>query len=545
MDKIIKSKLFLILILASLLRLLFLAKVPPALNWDEVSMGYSAYSLSLTGADEWGNKMPLFFRSYGEWKSPVYIYLLVPFIKIFGLNAWGVRLPAAIAGILAVYLTYLIGKRLYGEHVGLWSAFFLAVSPWHLMLSRPGFEAGVALAAILAGIYFFLQSIKYVEGKQLKFYILYTIFYILFFGLAPYTYNSAKVVVPLLVVILLYLKRSEIGFKRILLILTALFVIAIPILSSIKSGVSQKRYAQVGITTDAELTEKFYEYRKTFPAPPVVSRVIFSKYSFFVVKLIDNYFSYLTPNFLIISAGNRPQHSIPYHGVLYFSEFAFLCVGIWTFRKKQDSLKYLPFFLIGLGIIPAATTKEPYHVLRSILTIPGWQFLAGLGMTHLQKIKFSRLKVVNLLLFVEVSCFMLLYFTWYPRAFAREWQFGYKEVIEYITKLPRDYDQIIFTKWYGEPQLFLAFYSQMDPYEYQRKNKDLIRYENQGLSWLDQLDTYQIGNYTFQYLEWHGQGDDRRNLYIGKDDDFWPETDLKKTIYFPDSSVAFKIVEAQ
>src|SRR3989339_1759883 len=143
----------LIICLALLLRLLNLATNPPGLNWDEVSMGYSAYSILETGADEWGVKYPLLFRTYGEWKSPVYIYLLVPFIKVFGLNPWGVRLPAALFGVLAIYLTYLIGRKLYSEKVGLWAAFFLTVSPWHLMLSRPGYEAGVALALILTGIY--------------------------------------------------------------------------------------------------------------------------------------------------------------------------------------------------------------------------------------------------------------------------------------------------------------------------------------------------------------------------------------------------------
>ena len=91
-----------IVILAAVLRLSFLGSVPLSLNWDEVSMGYTAYSLGLTGRDEWGEPLPIFFRSYGEWKSAVYIYLLVPLIKIFGMSAWVVRLPSALMGILAV-----------------------------------------------------------------------------------------------------------------------------------------------------------------------------------------------------------------------------------------------------------------------------------------------------------------------------------------------------------------------------------------------------------------------------------------------------------
>ena len=152
------KKLILIVLIAAALRLFWIDKVPISLNWDEISMGYTAYSLSQTGMDEWGEHLPIFFRSYGEWKSAVYIYLLVPFTKLFGLNAWGVRLPSAIAGIMAVYLTYLVTKKLFGEKAGLWASLFLAISPWHLMLSRPAFEANVSLTLILIGVYFFLQA---------------------------------------------------------------------------------------------------------------------------------------------------------------------------------------------------------------------------------------------------------------------------------------------------------------------------------------------------------------------------------------------------
>ena len=211
-----------IIILATVLRLFWLDKVPPSLNWDEVSMGYTAYSVSQTGRDEWGEKLPLLFRSYGEWKSAVYIYVLVPFIKVFGLNAWAVRLPSAIAGILAVYLTYLIGRRLYSDKVGLWAAFFLAVSPWHVLLSRPAFEANVSLTLILAGLYYFLRSSTNYDLRS-------TILSALFFGLAPHTYNSAKVVVPFLAIYLIWQSKLYKNLKYLLVFLGMLSLFALPL----------------------------------------------------------------------------------------------------------------------------------------------------------------------------------------------------------------------------------------------------------------------------------------------------------------------------
>jgi len=538
MDTLKRHILVVILALATTLRLFNLSTNPPGLNWDEVSMGYSAYSLLQTGADEWGVKYPLLFRSYGEWKSPVYIYLLVPFIKIFGLNAWGVRLPAALFGVLAVYLTYLIGRRLYGDKVGLWAAFLLAVSPWHLMLSRPGYEAGVALMLLLLGVYLLILA---VDQRNLKYWILSAIA----FGLGPHTYNSAKIVVPIILVYLVFMLRKKIVLKNLIVFGSILVIFATPLLLNLSSGRAQGRYKQVGITTDAEVTTNFYEYRKTFPAPAIINRIIFSKYSYFVVKGLENWVSYFSPTFLVMQGGPRPQHSIPYRGVLYFSEMVLIFYGITAMRKYRGLAKSIPILLIAIGFIPAALTKDSFHVLRSIMTLPGWQFLAAIGLVELQNKKFKYLKFVYRLLIIEIIIFLFTYFLWYPKAFAKDWQYGYKQAVEYAQRHKDQYHDIIFTKWYGEPQLFVAFYGKLDPVEFQKENIQLKRYEELGLPWLDQLEVYKIGQYSFTSLDWKGSGDNKNTLYIGKADDFWVDTTYLKQIKFPDGSVAFNIVEGQ
>ena len=527
-----------IIIFASFLRLVALSSVPPSLNWDEVSMGYSAYSIMHTARDEWGDFMPLLFRSFGEWKSPVYIYLIVPFIKVFGLNAWGVRLPAAIAGIITIYLTYLLGRKLYNEKIALWAAFLLTVSPWHLMLSRPGYEAGVALMLLLLGIYLFLLAI---DSRNIKYYLLSAIS----FGLGPHTYNSAKLVVPIIVIYLVISLRNKIIFKQLAIFGMILALFAAPLLLSLSSGRAQGRYKQVGITTDAEVTTNFYEYRKTFPAPAIVNRVIFSKYSYFVVKGLQNWVSYFSPTFLVMQGGPRPQHNIPYRGVLYIAEIILIGYGLVSLRKFSGLSRTLPIALIVVGFIPAALTKDAFHVLRSILTLPAWQFLAAIGMAYIVEKKSGLKNTIYILLVAEIIIFGFQYYLWYPKAFAKDWQYGYKEAVEYAETHKDEYQNIIFTKWYGEPQLFLAFYGKLDPVEFQKENVKLKRYEELGLPWLDQLGVYKIGKYSFTSLDWKGPGDNKNNLYIGKSDDFWVDTTYLKQVKFPDGTTAFNIVEGQ
>ncbi len=525
-----------IIILATVLRLFWLDKVPPSLNWDEVSMGYTAYSVSQTGRDEWGEKLPLLFRSYGEWKSAVYIYVLVPFIKVFGLNAWAVRLPSAIAGILAVYLTYLIGRRLYSDKVGLWAAFFLAVSPWHVLLSRPAFEANVSLTLILAGLYYFLRSSTNYDLRS-------TILSALFFGLAPHTYNSAKVVVPFLAIYLIWQSKLYKNLKYLLVFLGMLSLFALPLTKDLFSGRAQFRYSQVGVSTDSFGLNEFVNLRNNQSVPPLLAKLAFNKYTFSLHTMVSNGLSYLNPSFLLVEAGNHTQHHVPYFGVLYLAEFIFMILGMYYLRShSKHSLRYLPFVLIALGIVPAALTRDLGHVLRSILTLPGWQLLAAIGVVELQNMKYKYLKFAYALLLLQIVVFLIAYFAWYPKAYARDWQYGLKEAAAYVKEHESEYDHIVVSKWFGETQLFLAFYNQWDPTWYMQENKHNLEYERQGKLWLDQLEEYSLGKYTFKYIK-YGEPESGKTLYVGKFDDFYENPNSLKTIRYPDGTVAVYIVE--
>lgn len=524
-----------IILLAIILRLFLLGSVPPSLNWDEVSQGYTAYSIALTGRDEWGEKLPIFFRSYGEWKSAVYIYLLVPFIKVLGLNVYSVRLPSAIAGIISVYLMYLLGKKLYSEKVGLWSAFLISVTPWTFMLGRPGFEANVALTLLLAGIYFFLKSTTYDLRSM--------IYSAILLGLAPHTYNSAKIVVPLLVIYLVWTTKLYKNIKSTLILFGILAIFAAPILLNLGSGHSLARFNQVGVATDLKKLNDFVGNRSTSPLPPPINRFVFNRYTFSLYQTSANFLSYFNPSFLAISGGDHNQHHLPYHGVLYLTEFLLVLYGLTIIGQSPAGLKFLPLTTIALGFLPAAMTRDSYHVLRSILAAPGFIFLAALGISHLQNKKFKYLIIVYCLLIIEILLFMSMYFFWYPKTYARDWQYGHEQVALYLRDHAGEYDHIVMTKWYGEPQLFLAFYNRWDPQVYQEQNQPLLRYQSQDRIWLDQLPEYELGKYTFKYIDWVNESRDSDTLYIGKADDFYFDSNIKKTILYPDGTVAFHIVQ--
>jgi len=106
-----KNILWLIILLAAIIRVWNLDNIPPHLTPDEASLGYNAYSILKTGKDEYGKTLPLIFKSFGDYKPGLYIYTTVPFVAVLGLSEFSVRLPSAIFGVISIYLIYLIAMK--------------------------------------------------------------------------------------------------------------------------------------------------------------------------------------------------------------------------------------------------------------------------------------------------------------------------------------------------------------------------------------------------------------------------------------------------
>src|SRR3990167_8607689 len=87
--------------------------VPPCFNADEAAFSYNAYSLLTTGKDEYGTTLPLRLKSFGDYKLPLYSYLSVPFIGIFGLNETSANSLSIMLAVLFPILAYFLSKELF------------------------------------------------------------------------------------------------------------------------------------------------------------------------------------------------------------------------------------------------------------------------------------------------------------------------------------------------------------------------------------------------------------------------------------------------
>jgi hypothetical protein len=198
-------------------------QLPPGLNQDEASIGVEAYDLFYFGVGRNGFSYPVNFVAWGTGQNTLYAYLLVPFVALGGLTPMMVRLPMLIAGILTLPLVFFVATCTLGNRFGLLGMFFLAISPWHIVLSRWGLESNLLPFVFLLGYACLLKSTA--ENYWL-------IAAALFFALSLYAYGTAYAAVPIFfscaVALLVFSKRVNI--TTLILSLAVLFIIGSPII---------------------------------------------------------------------------------------------------------------------------------------------------------------------------------------------------------------------------------------------------------------------------------------------------------------------------
>lgn len=186
--------LFGLLLLGVLIRLWSFGGVPPGINQDEAFAGYEAWSLLHYGFDSSGHSFPVYFTAWGSGMNALGVYLMLPFIALFGPEVWAIRLPQLIVACLTLPAAYGLVRRLAGQRAALFALLLLAVCPWHICLSRWGLESNLAPGFLSFGLYFLVRGFEDRRFLPLA---------ALMYGLSLYAYAVLWPVLPLLLALLL------------------------------------------------------------------------------------------------------------------------------------------------------------------------------------------------------------------------------------------------------------------------------------------------------------------------------------------------------
>ncbi len=525
-----------------------MTEVPPSLNWDEVSIGYNAYSIMKTGKDEWGVPFPLHFKAYGEYKLPVQIYFSIPGIYFFGLNDFGVRVLPIVYGTLTVLLLYLLCKEWFDSRlIGLAAAFLLAISPWHIQLTRASFESSFSIFWILLGIWFLIKGFK----KHI-----WWIVAMVPLAVSVYTYNSARVFTPLFLftVLVLYHKVFLRSKKIVALAIITFFILMLPLVPFFISPDRNSRYKLVSITDDAGLIPRIEENRNLSTLPQPLPRIIHNRISYVSYYLIEHYLAHFSLNFLFVNGAPHKQHHVQGIGELYLFQLPLVLLGLWWLVKKPNRYKGLLISWLLLAFVPVSITNDSIpHALRTIIANPAYQILSALGFYWLvqrlrSKGQGQALIVLGVLstIIVLVSLYFYLdnLFNNYPKKYSYDWQYGNHQVVDYISENYSKYDQIIYTRHYGEPQMFTLFYLKYNPADFYN-NEKLDRFETHDWVRVLHFDNFSfpdLGDIGTRYEDIINKYPTQKLLFIGQPGDF-KNTHIIKTINFLDGKGAFEIVE--
>jgi 4-amino-4-deoxy-L-arabinose transferase-like glycosyltransferase len=388
------------MILAAALRLFSIDRIPPALNWDEAAIGWNAKTIWKMHLDEFGTRWPISFRSFGDYKSPLYIYLTAPVVGILGSSEVSVRLVSAAAGIVSVGLMYFLG--------GTAAALLMAITPWHILLSRPALEANLALMFVLGGIWLFLEAAKRPVLLILS---------ALSFILSLYSYQAPKIFVPIFVLGLMVIYWSS--FKRALfwLVITGI-ITAVAVAPLVKDGLGAggRRFT---------MTSVFYKQKVNLP-----------------VTLVKNYLVHFSPRWLFWSGGESNRSQMKETGMLLLVEAPLIILGlVELFKRRREKWSQVIIWWILAAPLPAMIGFDAPHAIRALQLLPALILVTALGFDQIRRRKIW----LWLLVFINAGYFIYHYFNTYPIETARDWQYGYKEAATVASEWEDQVDKIIIT----------------------------------------------------------------------------------------------------
>ena len=494
-DKLYKKYsviLLLILLLAGFLRLYKLDQNPPALYWDEVSLGYNAFAVMTTGHDEHGELFPLArFIAFGDYKPPGYIYSIIPGFLLLGVNDFTVRLPSALSGILMVFLTYLLVNQLTKRKlVALTAALVLAISPWSLQLSRAAFEAHLAALLNLAAILCFINIDK---RKWLL------LLSVVLFALSFYTFNANRILAPLFVILLSIIYWKQLWTMKRWVAASVIIGLAmlIPSITYLQSRESRLRFQEVSIFTSLDVIKKSNE-RIERAGNTFWAKVIHNRRVYFAREFLIHYFDHFKGDYLFVSGDRNPRLSIQDVGELFIYEAPFLVFGLLYFLYRRDRVSVLLLGWLLLAPIPAATARETPHMLRTASMLPVPQILVACGIgvfvdwvrRQQKKIKIAGLGLLMGAAIVSFVYYQHNYWVHYPSSYSGEWQYGYKQMVANVNKLENNFPTVWVTSSLGRPYIYFLWYNKVNPLEYlgmRRAERD----------WYGLWNVYGFGRYEF------------------------------------------------
>jgi 4-amino-4-deoxy-L-arabinose transferase-like glycosyltransferase len=504
-----KIVLGLIILIAALFRFVALDKIPVSPYWDEVAIGYNAYSIAHTGRDEYGKLFPLLFRSYDDYKMPVHIYLTAIPVLLFGLSVFSVRFISALLGTASVLIVFFLVKELfdlvkynkksYHKVIAGLAALLLAISPWHIAFSRASFEANTGLFFVLLALVLFLKGVREFKYLLVSFGI---------FAVSVYCYRSLLIFVPLFLCVSLFVFSRELltkNARKYTLFGVVLFIIlAAPIYLAVFNGQGAVRAQEVSVSSEIQQRiEKSTKFIADSP-PSVLGKITLNRRYIAARTVYENFLSHFSVSFLFFDGDVNGRHGSRHMGMLYLWEIVSIAAGMFYLLRMSPRVLLWLFAWLALAAIPASLSLPVPHALRDLTAVPVYAILSAAGIVGLgafiKKRKYIYVGIITLVIGFFSLQFIYLYFFVTPKETAADWGDGYPQLVQYVTTHESEYQKVLITGANWEPYMYFLFYTSYNPRDFQKQENSTHfgKYEFAGTSWDKNKNSITIDQWNLQ-----------------------------------------------
>ena len=424
-------------------------EIPVGFNQDEASIGYEAWSLIHYGMDRNGFRWPVHFMSWGDGQNVLYAYLSMPFIA-FGLSSFTVRVPMLLTALTSLPLTWIIARELFGEKAAWCAVTVIALSPWHIMLSRWALESNLMPFVFVCGLTCLCLA------RRSKYQMPLLIVACAFFALCMYAYGTAYLAAPLFLLGALVFGVLEKSFslKKAMVGATSFVIVAIPI------GL----YVLINLLGWHTLSIAGITIPRLSVAPRLESMMTQAPF-------LDNA-AHLWQLLLSQSDGRSYNVTEPY-GIVYSDVFLVIAASaaiMSTFRVIRGRCS--PFCAVLawwlLSTIPTGIVQPP-NINRINLLLMGLIFTAGIGVAELDNSLRGIAAITTLTLLICCSLFLHAYIGEQRRE--PKFATGLLQALQRAQHISSITENICVTGQVNVPYIYALFTEKTDPSEYLRTVK--------------------------------------------------------------------------
>lgn len=417
---------------------------------DEAINGVEAYGV-LTGShysEPVGILWPKFFKGFGDYELALSVYLNVPFVKLFGLNEFAVRLTTAVISLIGVCAAYVWIHWIFKLRAGWLTFVVFAVSPLWFIHSRTGFHLILPVSFFLAfGTCYILAFSRHP---------LFVVPAAVFGAATFYCYTSARgwIIIALLLLLLVNFKRHLRYWKRTLI--GSLLIIGL-LGPYIHLHITHPDIAMKRLTTLRNYTG-------------TTEQLLMQR----IPALISNYINGLNPIYWYswkkaLQPGTPERHVIPQFPHLFFWTLPFMIIGLGVSFWQIRAFEYRTLLAL-LAAVPVPAALAQFNQLRAMPVGVLFLVFALIGMGWIYRLlkNFPRLRqALSIILFIVLG----IYAVWfrnhvYQKAMYEYSDYGFygvqmgaPEVFAWIQEYaPRDARILLSPQLFNAGDIFIPFY---------------------------------------------------------------------------------------